>query len=696
VRIDLSIPKIEFFSSLLNTGVPLPFPRVNGYVLIPNETGAVVALVVFLGVERSPFPRRVGLKDFGLIDLPFPLRRMHVTPLGTLRERADVEGSGRYLLTRGVSAFPSVGDPVLLPSEEQLRSIVEATGEEYTVQIGTSPLAANARVFVDPDKLFGRHLAILGNTGSGQSCSVAGIIRWCLQTANKERQQLRKPGSAAARFIILDPNGEYRHTFRDLEPAPKIFGVVPHDGTESLRVPAWMWNSAEWSAFAQASPRVQRPLLLEGLRNIRSGASADTSVERRIACLFGGHRTLLASLIRQGPQAYTPFPKNKSFLEQVQHIPDEATYYAGLSAPLQARLDAVRDRCAAVLARRRDAQQRPLAVGDVDLREIQQSLDELLANIADAPAAIRYGEDDPASFDLSTFADFLEALASRDVAGSEQHAATLTWRVRSLLRDRRLEPIIGNEPDVDIAAWLESFLGTRDGNSAQIAIVDLSLVPAEIIHIVVSVVARLMFEAIQRYRRNHRLEFPTVLVLEEAHTFIRRGERHEEDAVPTAAQMCRGTFERIAREGRKFGLGLVLSSQRPYELSPTVLAQFNTFLLHRLVNDQDQQLVGRLVPDNVRGILRELPSLPAGQAVLLGWAAAVPVLVDLKRLPKEHQPQSSDPEYWRVWIGASPRHVDWAAEVREWLGTPAPAPNEGADAGRANRGDGPPPDDAGE
>src|SRR5689334_9318952 len=83
VILDIDAPQ----AVALNAGVPTPFPRVNGYVLIPNEGGAVVALVVFLGVERSPFPRRVGLKDFGLIDLPFPLRRMHVTPLGMLRER---------------------------------------------------------------------------------------------------------------------------------------------------------------------------------------------------------------------------------------------------------------------------------------------------------------------------------------------------------------------------------------------------------------------------------------------------------------------------------------------------------------------------------------------------------------------------------------------------------------------------------
>ncbi|MGH9204576.1 MAG: ATP-binding protein, partial [Vicinamibacterales bacterium] len=133
--------------------------------------------------------------------------------------------------------------------------------------------------------------------------------------------------------------------------------------------------------------------------------------------------------------------------------------------------------------------------------------------------------------------------------------------------------------------------------------------------------------------------------------------------------LCRETFERIAREGRKFGVGLVLSSQRPSELSPTALAQCNTFLLHRIVNDQDQRLVAGLVPDNLRGLLRELPSLPSRQAILLGWAAPIPVLVEVKELAEEHRPRSEDPRYWDVWSGQELRSIDWKAVEDDWLGT---------------------------
>jgi len=165
---------------------------------------------------------------------------------------------------------------------------------------------------------------------------------------------------------------------------------------------------------------------------------------------------------------------------------------------------------------------------------------------------------------------------------------------------------------------------------------------------------------------------PTVLVMEEAHTFIKRYKDDIENY--DAATICCQVFERIAREGRKFGLGLVLSSQRPSELSPTVLSQCNTFLLHRISNDRDQELVNRLVPDNLRGLLRELPSLPSQYAILLGWASELPVLLKIDDLPKTQQPHSDDPDFWNVWIGEDDegkvveRKADWKPIADDWQG----------------------------
>lgn len=205
--------------------------------------------------------------------------------------------------------------------------------------------------------------------------------------------------------------------------------------------------------------------------------------------------------------------------------------------------------------------------------------------------------------------------------------------------------------------------------NGSIAVIDLSMVPSEATHILIAVFARLVFEVSQRYRkqREHREPLPTVLVLEEAHTFIKRG-RDDDDGLPSPSRLCREAFERSAREGRKFGVGMILSSQRPYELSPTVLAQCNTFLLHRIVNDSDQDLVRRLVPDNVGGMLRDLPSLPSRQAILLGWATPLPVLVEMSELDKSQRPQSADPDLLDVWTGKGERDIDWNLIAKNWAG----------------------------
>ena len=99
-----------------------------------------------------------------------------------------------------------------------------------------------------------------------------------------------------------------------------------------------------------------------------------------------------------------------------------------------------------------------------------------------------------------------------------------------------------------------------------------------------------------------------------------------------------------------------------------MLSQCNTFLLHRLVNDQDQNLMKRLVPDGLGPLLRELPSLPTRRAILLGWAAPAPILVEVRDLQKEFQPESPDPAFWDVWTGKEERSIDWATIAASWQG----------------------------
>ena len=251
-----------------------------------------------------------------------------------------------------------------------------------------------------------------------------------------------------------------------------------------------------------------------------------------------------------------------------------------------------------------------------------------------------------------------------------EHAETLLIRVRSLLANTLIKSIICDDEEIELDQWLSDHIGSNNRSTGCVTVLDLSLVPTEVLHIITAVIARMVFEALQRYRKIKGIALPTVLVMEEAHTFIKRYREDVEN--DDAASVCCQVFERIAREGRKFGLGLVLSSQRPSELSQTVLSQCNSFLLHRISNDQDQRLVHSLVPDNLRGLLRELPSLPSQNAILLGWASELPILLKMNGLPKAHQPRSDDPDFWNVWTGRDPdgnpveRTAEWKSVADDW------------------------------
>jgi hypothetical protein len=514
-------------------------------------------------------------------------------------------------------------------------------------------------------------LAVLGNTGSGKSCSVAGLIRWSLESAKAAASDGQ---TLNARFIILDPNGEYSAAFSDF-PEAHVFKVPPvDDNLKSLVVPAWMWNSHEWSIFAHAAPAVQRPILLQALRDMRSGAILNEPLERRLSRILRSYQTLLQGLIAQGVSGYTGFPQSGRCGTIMRNIEQDArTYLQDASGLLREHLEKLATSSANTAQSRHWASRTSEASGyndfsETQLVEICNCINGTLSAIPNSQEPSPISEDAPLPFDVAELPDHLEQIAANSgIAQSAQFIATLAMRIRMMLADQRIGPVVRQDETISFDSWLVDYLGSDKTNKGHLAIVDLSLMPSDVLHTIVSVVARVVFEAVQRYRKLSGQELPTVLVLEEAHSFIHRGLDAESD-IPTTAQLCRQTFERIAREGRKFGLGLVLSSQRPHELSATVLAQCNTFLLHRIVNDRDQDLVARLVPDNLGGLLKELPSLPSKQAILLGWAAPIPVLVEMRELPEQERPRSADPKFWEVWTGEEKRLLDWRLVADEWTG----------------------------
>ena len=648
VQLDIESPD----SVALNTGTPRNFPRINGYVMIPVDLGFVVGQVSWITIQRSPYPKRSGFQDFGLIDLPFPLRKMELQPVGTL-----IASEKGYKFKRGLETFPSVGDIVILPTETQLKSIIES-GENRRVYIGNSPLVGNAKVMIDPDRLFGRHLAVLGNTGSGKSCSVAGLIRWSLESANISKTKKDIPVNS--RFIVLDPNGEYSKAFADKKEA-NIYSVniEDGDGRKQLEVPLWFWNTDEWCGFTKASPKTHRTTIVHALKSVRSGnVFEEVSRQSELASFV---RTAIDTIqvCKASGTPWGKFPLPKNFHQSFEKLASGITSEDGFSDDLNNAIQAFSVKANELIVAR-SGQYPHYDYTRADVDDLIALLKEVYLKAGGREEEfLPTDEDSPIPFSGDNFVRSIEANA--EILNTTDYIVTLMPRIKTLLSDVRVKKVI-DDTSLELSDWLGEYIGSD--NKESLTIIDLSLLPSDVTSIITAVIARMVFEAQQRYLKLNKACLPTVLVMEEAHYFVKRYNDDAENTGPTT-QCCK-VFEKIAREGRKFGLGLVLSSQRPSELSPTVLSQCNSFLLHRISNDRDQELVQRLLPDNMRGILREMPSLPSQYTVLLGWASELPVMVKMRTLPEAQRPQSDDPDYWNVWTGAKERKIDWKSIANEW------------------------------
>ncbi|TGK82004.1 ATP-binding protein [Leptospira noumeaensis] len=659
VLLEINAPQ----STAINTGVPQLFPKVNGFVLIPNESGSLVGIISWVGIEHSPYPKRKGYKDFDLIDLPFPLRKLSISPLGVLKE-----ANGNYEIERGVYSYPSVGDIVVVPNQAQLRAIVQNKDSYAKVKIGISSMAANAPVYINPDRVFGRHIAVLGNTGSGKSCSVAGLIRWSLEAAQKELKEGKKLNS---RFIVLDPNGEYTNTFDGLCNVRKFQVILTKKTGENLnvnqlKVPSWLWNSYEWSSIAQASGKTQRPLLRKTLREVRYGGRLDENdslikPKRFITSLL----VSLRNFERLGIDTIAGFPGKQNLGELLQaSINSLNILSASLKKPQKTKIQSIITSINTILGRRQKNNAGYFPAFDLaDLNEIVNTILDTQTVFGELKTYQGPDEDSPVFFTNEDFLSHVERLSQEN--NVQQYMDFFIMRVRSIITDSRIASVIETKTKEEptLEQWLSEYIGSDDDNGS-INIIDLSLLPSEILFVIVSVLSRVIFEGHQRYRRMTGNILPTTLVVEEAHNFIKRYEGDSDEI--TANKLCSQSFEKIAKEGRKFGLGLMLSSQRPSELSQTVLSQCNSFLLHRLVNDKDQEMVKKLVPDNLGSILNELPILPTKKAILLGWAAPIPIIVEMNTLADKDRPKSNDPEFWDVWTGSKEQKLNWKEIADEW------------------------------
>lgn len=238
-------------------------------------------------------------------------------------------------------------------------------------------------------------------------------------------------------------------------------------------------------------------------------------------------------------------------------------------------------------------------------------------------------------------------------------------RLENKLNDRRLDFLLGSKSkQIHFDEAIKQFIGYGD-NMSNVTIIDLSGVPFDVLSISVSLISRILFEFGYYFKRyindkspESRInnETPLLLVYEEAHKYVPNSEAFKYRA-------SKESIERIAKEGRKYGVSLLLASQRPSEISDTIFSQCSNFIAMRLTNPTDQSYVNRLLPDAMGSMMNKLSSLKVGEALLLGEAVVLPSVVQIGRCAPE--PSSNDIPYLQLWKEQW-KDVEFGEIVKRW------------------------------
>ena len=237
-------------------------------------------------------------------------------------------------------------------------------------------------------------------------------------------------------------------------------------------------------------------------------------------------------------------------------------------------------------------------------------------------------------------------------------------RFESKVGQDRLQFLFGPAADTaTLEGTLKSLIGYGEKQS-NVTIIDLSGVPFEVLSITVSLISRILFEygyhyKVMRTQTNETIntDAPLLLVYEEAHKYVPNSDL-------ARFRASKLSIERIAKEGRKYGVTLLLSSQRPSEISETIFSQCSNFLAMRLTNPSDQNYVSRLLPDTLGNLCDKLPTLGAGEALLIGEAVVMPSLVKIAQCCPT--PSSTDIPYYQLWKEEW-KNLDFPGIKKTWL-----------------------------
>lgn len=652
-----------------------PVARINSYIIIPVGAERIVAMV-----NRVMTREETDLtKSSGAIFLTESSRYLSATMVGT------IDGN-KYI--QGVYNYPVLDNPVWYVTRNDLNIIFDQKEntdridykEDFYLPIGTSPAFPDFQVKINPDRMFGKHVAILGNTGSGKSCTLTAILQ-SLFKYQYNGQNLKN-----AHIVIFDTNGEYKDAFK-LGDKYKVNPFWIND--EGLKVPYWFMNYDDMDYLFEPTSGTQGPVLKRALGLAKSRAAAQYG--RYIPNIY--FNKLSQFLINIEAQDWKSnkaiFDDSEAVFNSFQKLKDEAFVEFDLSN-ICCELEKI-----AKEKNKLSLNAKGYVNGNVDtdilasaIETINSEIEAYKGSIVENVTCENRNIDTPLFYDFKELISVCFDMAIKESAASQdklnEYVSTLKLRMQSFVDDIRLaQPLLLDNPKeienvlVKFLAYIlgdfcgvytkedgkntiyDDYYGNSDGDDvhSQITIIDMSLLPFQVLETITGLIGRIILEFLSRFDKGNRGKMPIVIALEEAQNYIPETNRKDRESI------SKKVFERIAREGRKYGLSLLISSQRPSELSKTVLSQCNSFIVHRIQNPDDQVYIRKLVSSANSEILSQLPTLPQQHVIIMGDCVRTPVVARMNTA--KPRPNSNNPEFIKNWLNGN--SINYQEVVDRWL-----------------------------
>ena len=540
-----------------------------------------------------------------------------VAPGQTIERFVDVSVFGvmsKDRFDRGISTLPLVKSKAYLLTADELGSINSpALPDEPIFRVGTLAGHDGTSVYLPANALFASHIGVFGNTGSGKSNTLCKVYSDCFEGIDHGVGL----DNVKSKFVFIDFNSEYVDD-GILTDSKSVFELNTRTAGDKVPVPEDFYSDVDiWSILTRATDKTQKPFLsrcISAAKRVRAKNLPGVYLKKML-------ENLLAGYCGNAPS----FGEQRSDLARLVAFAIPSSSYRDALENSTAALDCLetRDRGAVVHnTNKGDSDGYLNSPADVPI-----VFEDCLALRLDFTSL---ANDVPRLLAFLAYYRYLEQWRRGSI--TREHISSWIGRYSSELQEsRRLFEVRGN--------------GMIEEIESPVVVFSLLKVNQDQKRVIPLVIAKYLYEE-QKKRGQSDLESSVHLIIDEAHNILSYSSQRESESW---RDYRLETFEEIVKEGRKFGMYLTVCSQRPADISPTILSQMHNYFIHRLVNDEDLKAIAKSVSFIDGASMSMIPVLPQGCCIVSGTAATHPARVQVERLERVKQPRSYDRELATTW-----------------------------------------------